>query len=351
MPFEIVNQAAPPSPSRWAWLRSQGLGLICGQATVLLLAIGSVVIVATKEDASKGIGLDDIRGFFEAPSIAHVWLYLLLGVMALYAVNTLLATWETVVGKWRNGVRAPAPYAASVVHLGFLVAALAHLVGGVWGEERGGVVVGADWSAIGSGRSARVADLQIATHPDGRVKQAYATLVVREEDGSEREELVTYNGPLSSGFGTDLLLLVRQGQRPSGATFVAAGETCTAALKESCVAGGVRITLLDLPESGGHAAGSLARVTVETVGANDAEEVWLLRGRSKALPAGGSLALDAIQSESLVMLRRRHSPGNPWALLSAVIMLFGLGLMWRRFVGDTHPHPKTPKRQGFSDQT
>ena len=35
--------------SRWlGWLYSQGLGIVCGQLTVLLLGIGSVVIAATR---------------------------------------------------------------------------------------------------------------------------------------------------------------------------------------------------------------------------------------------------------------------------------------------------------------
>ena len=116
-----VPGAARPA-RRLAWLRSQGLGLVCGFATVLLLAVGSVVLTATREGASASVGLDDLRGFFAPPRLEHAWLYLLLPVAALYALNTLLATWDTVGRKWRAGLRAPTAYAASVVHVGFLVA-------------------------------------------------------------------------------------------------------------------------------------------------------------------------------------------------------------------------------------
>ena len=88
---------SPAGRDRLAWLRSQGLGLCCGLATVALLAIGSFVIPATRDGASAGIGMDDLRGFFDPPRFAHLWLYLLFPVAALYAVNTVLATWDTVI--------------------------------------------------------------------------------------------------------------------------------------------------------------------------------------------------------------------------------------------------------------
>jgi len=133
-----------PSDSRGerlAWLRSQGLGLACGLATVALLAIGSFVLAATRDGASAAVGMDDLRGFFAPPHLAHLWLYLLFPVAALYAVNTVLATWDTVTRRWRGGARAPSAYAASVVHVGFLLALAAHAVGGFLGEDRGAVVV------------------------------------------------------------------------------------------------------------------------------------------------------------------------------------------------------------------
>ena len=101
---------------RLAWLRSQGLGLACGLTTVALLAIGSFVLAATRDGASAGIGMDDLRGFFDPPRIEHAWLYLLFPVAGLYALNTVLATWDTVVRRWRGGARAPSAYAASIVH-------------------------------------------------------------------------------------------------------------------------------------------------------------------------------------------------------------------------------------------
>ena len=97
------------------WLRSQELGLACGLATVALLAVGSVVLPATADGASKGIALDDVRPFFDRPSSTHAWFYGLVAVLAAYALNTALATWHSVTRRWRAGVRAPTAYAPMIM--------------------------------------------------------------------------------------------------------------------------------------------------------------------------------------------------------------------------------------------
>ena len=145
-----------PARAPFAWLRSQGLGVICGLATVVLLAIGSFVVSFTRDGASADVRMDDLRAFFAEPSPLHIWLYLLIPILGLYAANTLFATWHNVVTRWRAGQRSPFRYGAAVIHVAFLVTMLAHLVGGLWSEERAPVLVGADWTAIDDGRRLRL---------------------------------------------------------------------------------------------------------------------------------------------------------------------------------------------------
>lgn len=262
MRFNVVQPGPTVKPPKLAWLRSQGLGVICGQATVLLLAIGSVVITMTKDGASKNIAMDDIRPFFDEPAWAHLWFYLLLPLMTLYALNTILATWDSVLRKWKNGIRTASPYAASIIHVGFLIALVAHLIGGLLGTEHRPVMVSREWTELGDGRQARVMALEVESLPDGGIKQVWATMEVRDSDGSVSRPVVSFNGPLSSRLGSDLYLLTKHGRIPVGR-----------------------------PTAGGPQ-----------------------------------------QTQEAVLLRRRHAPGNPWALGSALVMLIGIGLMWRRFV-------------------
>lgn len=202
----------PGATARFAWLRSQGLGLLCGSGTVALLAAGSVILSATREGASASVGLDDLRGFFAPPSWTHGWLYALGAVAALYALNTLLATWDSVARKWRAGVRTPGPYAASVIHVGFLVAMFGHALGGFTSVDHDPVIVTEEWSEVPGFGEARLLTLEVDAMPSGMPKSARATLAVRDPAGAVRQEVVDYNQPLSRGFGGHLALLAEMGQ-------------------------------------------------------------------------------------------------------------------------------------------
>lgn len=207
-----MPSADPSAPGRLDWLRSQGLGLVCGFGTVLLLAVGSVILAATRDGASASVGFDDLRGFFAPWSPVHWWFYLLIPLAALYGLNTLLATWDSVVRKWRAGVRSAGPYAASVIHVGFLVAMFGHALGGFTSEDFEPVIVTETWSEVPGFGEARLLTLEVDAMPNGMPKSARATLAVRGPDGETRQEIVDYNQPLSRGFGGHLALLAEMGQ-------------------------------------------------------------------------------------------------------------------------------------------
>jgi hypothetical protein len=202
----------PSGRGRLDWLRSQGLGLVCGFGTVLLLAVGSVILSATREGASASVGFDDLRGFFAPPSWVHWWFYALGALAGLYALNTLLATWDTVARRWRAGVRTPGAYAASIIHVGFLVAMAGHALGGFTSEDFEPVIVTEEWREVPGFGEARLLTLEVDAMPNGMPKSARATLAVRGPDGATRQEIVDYNQPLSSGFGGHLALLSEMGQ-------------------------------------------------------------------------------------------------------------------------------------------
>jgi len=124
-------------------------------------------------------------------------------------VNTLWCTWRNVVVRWRAGRREPSAYAAALIHLGLLVALLAHLVGGLANREGGQVVVGASPVDLGDGRRARLVRLDIEPQADGSPKSVRATLELSDAAGVTTPAVVGYNEPLSRALGSDLWLLVR----------------------------------------------------------------------------------------------------------------------------------------------
>ncbi len=333
MPSDDVaasNGNEPVAASAWDWLSSQGLGVICGQATVFLLAVGSVVIASTREGASAMIQMDDIRAFFAPPSVVHLWFYVLIFVLALYGLNTLLATWKSVSLKWRGGMRQPQAYAPAIVHIGFLLALFAHLVGGLGSSELEQVILGPEWKALGNGSEARLAALDVAELPDGSTKQVAASVALRDDDGKESTATVHYNGPLSWGFGSELFLLVRQGTIPL-AVLRRGTERCALQPEASCFLGETKATLIYLHPPSRRGDSTLARVQLQTHPEKSPSELWLTAGVPTALPDGSALLFEGLESRSAILLRHRRAPGNPWALLSTVVMAIGLALMWRRF--------------------
>jgi len=322
------------SAGRLAWLRSQGLGLACGFATVALLAVGSFVLAATREGASAGIAMDDLRGFFAPPRLAHLWLYLLFPVAGLYATNTVLATWDTVTRRWAAGVRAPSAYAASLLHVGFLLALAAHAASGFLGADRGEVLVSAGWQAVPGFGEARLLSLEVDPLPGGMPRAVRARLEVRGEGGRVREATVGYNAPLSARAGGRLALLGDFG-RVAVARLASGAERCALAEGQACLVSGEPVSVLAIgPGIGG---GPAALVRARGPGGR-AEARWLDGKGELALAGGRPLQLEGVAEESAVLLRVREAPGNPWALAAAAVLTLGVALLWRKLA------PASPRR-------
>ena len=305
---------------RSEWLRSQGLGVICGQLTVLLLAIGSIVIPATRDGASADVHFDDITAFFSRPSWVHSWFYALLAVLALYALNTALCTWDSVVTKVSRGVREPGAYAPAIIHLSFLLALLAHLVGGVWTRDHQPVAVGASWTELGGGRQARVLEVKQESLRNGRPKSVDATLEVKDPAGRVSQRTLGYNAPLSDGLATELLLLEEAGRVPGAFLFSLGASQCTARREIPCVLGGRTLEVLEVYEGGA----ALVRI--------GDEQLVLGEGSTRQLRSGAQLRFVSMTIEPAVLVRGRTVPGMPWAAASALVMAVGLVLMGRRWV-------------------
>ncbi len=315
-------------PDRLAWLRSQGLGVSCGLATVVLLAVGSVVVSATRDGASAAIVMDDLRGFFSPPRIAHVWLYLLFPVAGLYAVNTVLATWDTVSRRWRAGARAPSAYAASVVHIAFLLALAAHAASGFLGADRGEVLVASGWGEVPGFGEVRLVSLEVDALPNGMPREARVRLQMRDGSGRLSEETVGYNEPLSSGAGSRLALLSEFGS--AWIAHVASGtEACTLARGQECRLAGEPVRLVGLAPLPGGAPAAAVRLS----GRSGADEVrWVTEGSEVPLPGGRALRLVGVSRDPAVVLRVREAPGNPWALAASLALAAGAALLWRKLI-------------------
>jgi hypothetical protein len=322
-------------PPRWAWLRSQGLGVCCGFGTVALLAVGSVVMAATRDGASAGIGLDDLTAFFLRPSPAHAWLYLLFPLAGLYAVNTALATWDNVLRRWQAGQRAPSAYAVALIHLAFLLGLVAHAAGGFLSRDGEPVLVASGWQALPGFGEVRLTALEVDSLPGGMPRRVRAALEVRGPGGPVEAAEVGFNQPLSGGLGSRLALLQDQGRAPVAHLALLGARQgegrCALAQGQACQVAGESVELLGLGQAPG--TGTPAAL-LRAAGPDGAPaERWVVAGELLALRGGRPLRLEAVEVEPAVLLRPRHAPGNPWALGAAVLLVAGTLLMWRRLIG------------------
>ncbi len=327
----------PSEPkSRVEWLWSQGLGVLCGQAVVVLLAVGSVVLVRTKDGASAGISGDDIREFFTHPSLAHTWLYLLLAVLTLYGLNTFLCTLRSVTRKWRAGMRSLGSYGASMMHVGFIVGLLAHLVGGLGGVERGSVRIGSDWTPLPAGwdeAEARVQALHTELHPDGSKKRVHATVELRRGSGDPWTEQVAYNVPLSRGFGAEVLLLAQEGASEV-AVITDGTATCRVAVGVPCRLSTIAVAIERLLPGDGH-WGPEPVLIVRTSGG---ERAFLRQGRPAQVQGSRDLTFVEVRRDDVIVLRGRHSPGAQLMWVSVGLMCLGIVMLGRRWLP---PRPRT----------
>jgi hypothetical protein len=292
---------------------------------VALLAVGSVVMAATRDGASAGLGLDDLTGFFTRPTLAHLWLYALVPVAALYALNTLLATWETVTSRWRAGQRAPRAYAAAVMHLAFLVALLAHLAGGFFSVEGGVHLVSEGWQPLPGFGEARLVSLVVDELPNGMPRAARAAVELRDGAGRVEAAEIGYNQPLSRGLGSRLALLSDLGRVPV-ARLASGEETCALSQEQGCLLGGERIEVAAFAEP----RGQLLALVRRSRPGGQPEVRWLAPGELLALRSGRPLQLLGVAVVPGVALRVRETPGHPVALLAAMLLAVGVAMMWRR---------------------
>ena len=327
MPSDAADGAAPPA-GRWAWLRSQGLGLACGQATVLLLGVGTVVLARTRDGASARVQLDDLTVFFREPSGVHLWLYLLFPVTALYALNTALCTWDATLARWRRGAAPASSWAPTVIHVAFLLALLAHGVGGFGNHDLQPLTVGSAPVALDGERTLRLTALTTDLTASGKVKQVHALVELAGPGGAAEVVEVGYNQPLSRGLGSELLLLEQAGPMPPGVALTWQGRRCLLEPPGACRLGALRVEVLRLTGPAG--------APVAVLGAESPDQppaVFPLRVGGEREVGGGTLRFEGVvEGEPAVVLRHRRAPGHPIALASALLLTVGLVLMGRRWL-------------------
>ncbi len=185
----------------WSFFASTGLTVTLAVLVCIVTAWGSITVVRNQrffQEIDHRIFLPWLfRHGTESPGLT-LWMFVLVLLISLFAVNTFVCTADRlrVIIRNRRGYRAFLP---QVVHIGFLVALAGHLVGSTFGFRSPGVVL-AQGRAVPvphtADLSVRLDDVDVAFTPRGGLDRLSTRLTLIEGGTEVRTGTVRINGPL-----------------------------------------------------------------------------------------------------------------------------------------------------------
>ena len=170
-----------------------------------LLALVSVVMAAgsfrlSGEYAAAINSMPLFARLRETPLAISWWLWVVLVLLALLAVNTLLCSSETLWSRWGRGGWS-ALFAPQFMHAGFLLIVLAHLMSAL-GASFNAVTVGEmTLATLPNGSRFGVASISVVTSPQG-MPLAFSSELVPDVNRPAERVVIAPNHPwFHQGFG------------------------------------------------------------------------------------------------------------------------------------------------------
>jgi len=211
------------------WLTIVTAGLIC-----VVAAWGSLLTVANP----RFFGALDQQVLFpwlltegvRAPGLT-LWIFLLVALTALFAVNTVVCTTDRLSAIVRQKLPARA-FFPHIVHIGFLVALVGHLASGVWGfRSYGNVLVEGRPAPVPhtEGLSVRLDRVETSTTPSGDLEDLRTTITLLEGERELLTDDIRINGPVI--YRGVAFYHAGQGATPTGLVLDVDGERVEAPLE------------------------------------------------------------------------------------------------------------------------
>lgn len=301
--------------------KSQKLGIITGFTVTGLLIIGSLIMNFTPRQY-MGLSGEDISFFFTHKKPIHLWFYLLFLACILYGINTFLCTLDSIVRKMKGGVRKVTLYGASLVHIGFVITLIAHLIGGLYSTTEPPVSVAEGWTDLG-GVEMKVTDLKTSSYPNGMPKKIVASVAVRK-DGIEFSDTLGYNNPVLLQHGVLEILMQDYGWIASGVILKVDNRTCDLKISETFNANGTQVRVDDLymPPQYRYPVVKL----ISTAANNEEQQTFLPIGENSAKEINGVKIIFAdINSVPGVLVNIKNNPSIP--LTFVTIFFFSIGMI------------------------
>tara|TARA_B100001964_G_scaffold233673_1_gene291267 strand:+ start:43 stop:1011 length:969 start_codon:yes stop_codon:yes gene_type:complete len=303
------------------FLKSQKTGIIVGFAVTGLLIIGSLIMNYCPE-SYEGLSGEDITFFFNEPKLIHTWFYLMFVAFAMYGICIFICTLDSIIRKVKARSKKVALYGASIVHIGFLVTLVAHLVGGIWSESGRPITIADTWVQAGE-YELKVTGLNSTTYPNGMPRKITARMKIRK-DGKEYDDTLGYNNPVLVDSGTKQFLLRNYGNMPNAIIMNIDGETVTLNVKDVIEINGTDVLIANLYMPPQFPQPVLQLVSKGKAGKYDQTYVRIGRQNVQNVKGVDVMFLD-IKSTPAVVVTTKKNPSIPLTLIA--IGCFGSGML------------------------
>jgi len=227
----------------YGFLKSQKTGIIIGFTVTGLLIIGSLIMNFFPE-SYEGLSGEDITFFYNNPAPIHTWFYIMFVAFAMYGICIFFCTLDSILRKVKARTSKIPLYGASIVHVGFLITLVAHLIGGIWSETGMPIRIADEWVQSGE-YELKVTGLETTTYPSGMPRKIKAQMKIRK-DGEEYDDTLGYNNPVLVDSGTKQFLLQNYGNMPNGVVLNIDGKTSVFNIKDVIEINGSKVLLANL---------------------------------------------------------------------------------------------------------
>src|SRR3990167_256347 len=309
-------------------LKSTKLGIVVGFATAGLLMIGSLQMNFYPASYA-GLAGEDIHFFFDKPSLAHWWFYLLFLCLGIYGINAFLCTLDSVLVRLRAGATNLTLYGGALCHPAFLGTLLAPPGGGLYTTQEKPFTIGESPTPF-KDVELRLAGLETTQYPNGMPKEVRAVIKIKKGD-KETEQILGYNHPVTLDHGKEEFLLKDYGEAPQGVVLRVAERSHHLALKESLNINGANVQAAGLfmhPSL----QSPVVRLVANKEGENPRQVYVTLGETSSKVVEGAQVFFEDIKVSQAVAVGLKENPSVPLALGAVLLFCVGVVLVIVRLI-------------------
>ena len=304
----------------YGFLKSQKTGIIVGFTVTGLLIIGSLIMNYVPQPY-EGLSGEDITFFFKNPRPIHTWFYIMFVAFAMYGICIFFCTLDSILRKVKARAGKIPLYGASIVHIGFLITLVAHLIGGIWSESGMPITIADKWVQAGE-YELKVTGLETTSYPNGMPRKITAQIAIRK-DGKETSATLGYNNPGLLDYGTKEFLLRNYGNI-NAVVLNIGGRTRAFNIKDVFEVNGSKVLLANLylpPQF------PLPVIQLVSEGKDGKYNKTYVRiGRQNAQNIKGvNVIFEDIKSTPAVVVTPKENPSIPLTLIA--IVCFGSGML------------------------